>query len=373
MPGLEELEEAWGAGIFAALQYLFRAHIRIINVSPSAGMKGIFSFEEAGMRHMAVKAALFFFLLWGAAGVLFLSQRVSARSIAAAEPRLQGASGTAPEMKIWREFVALLKSGKFPLDRIRPLVQGPGQAEILMGFLDQIGKQAHWEEWKREPELVKNGPVINFILPLTLGDQPRVSYCFMFVEDKGVWYFHHLEAIFIRLDKTPPPPTSNFPDTTEDQKAWDREESYWSKLISWRSLFIKDKGKQFFLDLMKDGPGYFVWATSRVPFLPAHKAFIVFLCWEQAHLRGLKDYGQGVWLDKLTDEEAVVRLTPIYFLLYQAASHLKPQISFEDYKEIFETIWQDRAKAAGWTLAIEYSEAKGSMECVFRFNRQPSL
>ncbi len=141
-------------------------------------------------------------------------------------------------------------------------------------------------------------------------------------------------------------------------------------MIMWRGLLIKDKGKPFVLDMLKDGTGYFVWAKSRVPFLPPHRAFIVFLCWEQAHLRGLDSYGNGVRLENLTDKEAVVRLSPIYFMLYEAASHLKPQISFEDYKEIFETIWQDRARAAGWNLAIEYLNAKGSTECVFRFTRK---
>ncbi len=94
-------------------------------------------------------------------------------------------SKSIPEMKIWREFVPLLKSGKFTKDRIKPLVEGPGQAEVLMGFLGQARSQAHWEEWDREPEIVRSGRVISFILPLTFGSEPPLSYCFMFVEDGG--------------------------------------------------------------------------------------------------------------------------------------------------------------------------------------------
>ncbi|MBZ5498770.1 MAG: hypothetical protein LAP85_20420 [Acidobacteriia bacterium] len=277
----------------------------------------------------------------------------------------------APGIKIWREFVSLLKSGKFTPDRIRPMPEMAGKADVLMGFLDQMKQQAHWQEWDRKPEILKNGALTNFIVPLTFGKSERTSYCFMFVEEGGQWYFQHLEAIFIRLDKTPPPPTSKFPDTNEAQKAWDREEDYWSKIIQWRGILAKEKGKDFFLGLLKDGGGYFVWAKSRVPFVPTHKAFILFLCWEQANLRGPNLYGEGVRLEKLTDEEAVVRLSPTYFILYQSAAHLKGQISFEDYKEIFETIWQDRALAAGWNLKIDYQDTKGYTECVFRFSRKP--
>ncbi len=276
----------------------------------------------------------------------------------------------APEMQVWREFVALLKSGKFTPARIRPIPEIAGLADTMMGFLDQMRKEAHWEEWDREPEIQKSGTVINFILPLTFGEGKPVSYCFMFLQEGGQWYFHHLEAIFIRLDKTPPPPTSTFPDTTEAQKAWDREESYWSKIVQWRSVFIKERGKDFFLGLMKDGNGYNVWAKSRVPFVPPHRAFILFLCWEQAHLRGPNPYGDTLRLEKLTDEEAEVRFSPVYLTLYGAATHLKDQISFADYKEIFETIWTDRARAAGWALRIEYLDANGNSGCIFRFRRK---
>ena len=43
----------------------------------------------------------------------------------------------------------------------------------------------------------------------------------------------------------------------------------------------------------------------------------------------------------------------VRFALYQRSSHLKQQISFEDYIRIFETIWQERAGAAGWKLKVD--------------------
>lgn len=278
---------------------------------------------------------------------------------------------SAPEMKIWREFVTLLKEGRMTADRVRPMPElGPSMTGTLMGYFDQMKRLAHWPEWEADPEVVKSSGRINFIIPLTFGEGDRTSYCFTFVEDAGRWYFQHLEAIFIRLDKTPPPPTSTFPDTSEKQKAWDREEDYWSRIIRWRGTLIKEKGKEFFLSLLKDGNGYFVWAKSRSPFLPPHRAFILFLCWEQSHLRGPNFHPDAVALESLTDREAVVRLYPTYFQLYQAAAHLKPQVSPEESREIFETIWQDRARAAGWKLKIDYADDQGYTRCVFLFSRE---
>ena len=279
----------------------------------------------------------------------------------------------APELRVWHEFIALLKDGRISADRIKPMPElGAGMTPTLLGYLDLMRREARWPEWDKDPEIVRDSGRINFILPLSFGEGPSASYCFTFVEEANRWYFQHLELIFIRLDKTPPPPTSRFPDTTEQQKAWDREEEYWSKIIRWRTTLVKEKGKEFFLDLLRDGPGYVVWAKSRAPFLPPHKAFIIFLCWEQANLRGPNMRPDGVTLEALSDREAVVRLYPIYFQLYQAAAHLKPQISLEDYREIFETIWQDRARAAGWALKIELKEVQGYTECVFRFSRNPA-
>ena len=273
------------------------------------------------------------------------------------------------EAAIWSEFVSLLKSGGFTADRIEPMDESLRAS--LKGFLDQMAASAHWAEWEAVPEVQRTGGKVNFILDLSFGEGPRTSYCFTFLEKDRGWAFHHMEAIFIRLDKTPPPPTSEFPDTSEDQKAWDREEGYWSKIVHWYTVLVPEKGKEFFRGLLRDGEGYFVWAKSRAPFLPPLKAFIVFLCWEQARLRGQNARGGLVRLEKLTDEEAVVRLVPFYFLLYSRAAHLKQQIGFDDYRELFETIWQDRARAAGWTLKIEYKDIGGGLECVFHFHRRP--
>ena len=267
------------------------------------------------------------------------------------------------DQAIWKEFSALVRKGDFPRDRLKPLIPG-GEADLLR-FLS-VFQPAPPSMWERETEIVRGGSTINFIIPF--GDESR-PFNFIIVEEGGRWFFHHLEQVMLRLDKTPPPPTSDFPDTSEERKAWARDEIYWSQVVRLYKSLVPKLGKEAFLDLFRDGPGFFVGAKSWVPFVPPHRAFILYLCWYQARLHGMNTRGECVILESLDDRAAVVRLKDdVFFRLYQVASHIRPQISFVDYREIFEAIWTERAAAAGWALAIEYPSPDG-LEVLFRFSR----
>lgn len=255
------------------------------------------------------------------------------------------------DLRIWREFVSTLKAGKMSVERIRPLAQlGDHYRPILLGFLDSVRTQASPADWDAQPEIVRIENRIQYVIPWTAGNH-KITYCFSFLTDSSQWYFQHLEAIFIRLDKVSDLPTSVFPDVSEEMKTWAREEIYWSFVVlNFYLPVARDHGKEAALNMLKDGAGYFVGARTWVPFSPPHKAFVLYLCWEQANLRG-----NQVTLLKLQEHEAIVRMNTHFFALYSAAAHLKPVISLEDYKRIFETIWQDRASNAGWHLDIQYS------------------
>ncbi len=255
------------------------------------------------------------------------------------------------DLKIWNEFLSLVKSDQMTPGRIKPLDQlGDNFIPVLLGYLDTIRVQASPNDWKTVPEIIKTGNRIQFIVPWSERGK-RVNYCFSFVVLDSKWFFQHLETIFIRLDKLPKLPVSAFPDISEDQKIWAREEIYWSFIVLNIYLPVsEEKGKEYALNLLKDGGGYFVGAKTWVPFTSPQKAFILYLCWEQANLRG-----NNVTLVKLSDMQAIVQMKTKFFDLYFTAAHLKPLISIEDYKTIFETIWQDRAEKAGWDLDIRYS------------------
>jgi len=278
---------------------------------------------------------------------------------------LTGMSEAAPgqaELKIWMEFVAALKNNSLTPDKIR-LIE-PMTQDMINETLRRFRADADWKEWEAEPEIIRSDDRVNFIIPLKGKQGARTNYCFMFLVEKNQWCFRSVEAIFIRLDKIGSLPASTFPDISERQKAWAREEIYWSEQVRLFNLLSKEKGKEFAFDWVRkgigNGVGYLLGAETWVPFVSPSKAFILYLCWEQANLRG-----NDVILEKLDDHEALVKIVPLYFALYQAASHLKRQISIEDYIKIFETIWQERADKAGWKLVIE---GQGRI-VVFRFTK----
>jgi hypothetical protein len=266
-------------------------------------------------------------------------------------------SGQENDLKIWQEFVTLLHNDQMTVAKIKGEYASD---ERLLEFINSIKSRHSYKEMISDPEIFRVENKRHFLISLQ-EKTTQVDYLFSFIIEDSQWYFNHLEAIFIRLDKIGALPTSEFPDLTENQKIWARNEIRVSKMIQLWSYLKNWRGKEAAFNYFKDGPGFFVGAKTWVPFVPPHKAFILYLCWFQSNL-----YGNQLALVKLEDNEAVVEMQPLYFLLYSRASHIKPQISWEDYRNLFETIWTDRAEAAGWKLTIEYQE---NDICIFTFTR----
>jgi len=267
------------------------------------------------------------------------------------------------DLSIWKEFVAALKKGEITADRLRPYYEE--FRSPLMGYLKEMREKAAWAEWEAEPEVHRVGNRVHFLISLSF-EGPSVTYVFSFMSEPETWHFQHLEAITIRMDKIGALPTSTFPDVPEETKAHIREETHWSREVRVFNLLVQEKGKDFAFDFFKDGNGYFLAARVWVPFVEPSRAFILYLCWEQANL-----IGNEVILEKLEEGEAVVRMRTSFFRLYKVAAHLSQQISFEDYRRIFETIWLDRARAAGWNLRIEFIDKDyPAAECILNFSRR---
>ncbi len=255
-------------------------------------------------------------------------------------------------MSVWKEFIDQLQNEEITIDRIRPLNElGDGFKPVLLGFLDSLRMQASVEDWDISPEIIRHDNKLLCLFPWSTRFD-KANYCLTFILDGSDWYIQHLEAIYIRLDRYGDLPVSEFQDIDEETKTWIRQETYWSYLIiNFYLPLTKKNGKQYALNLLKDGGGYNLAAKTWVPFLSEHKAFILYVCWEQSNLRG-----NDVTLVSFDDKLAVLEMGSYYFALYEITSHMKNLISLEDYKAIFETIWQDRAKYAGWDLQIVYKD-----------------
>ncbi len=109
-------------------------------------------------------------------------------------------------------------------------------------------------------------------------------------------------------------------------------------------------GKQEALDWFKDGTGEKAGVPAWMPYFTRRKAFIAYTAWMQNRL-----YGEDVAITRFTEEHSELLFRNHGWLfLYHAAAHIKQMISYEDYVELFETIWRDRAFHNGLQVEIAY-------------------
>jgi hypothetical protein len=255
------------------------------------------------------------------------------------------------ELDIWQEFVAWLKLGRQDELRLSPYYES--LRAPLWRFLRSLREKAVPGELEAEPEWRRVGDQVHYLVPLAL-DGERETYCFTLHLADGDWAFRHIESIVIRLDQTGALPCAQFPDLPEAKKAWIRAEWEVSQNVRWFNFLAAEKGRPAAFDWFKDGAGYALAARTWVPFVSPQRAFILYLCWEQANL-----HGSRVVLHQLDDRQARLELEPLYFKLYAQTGHLSQQISFDDYRQIYDVTWSDRAAAAGWLLEI--SEDQGGV------------
>jgi hypothetical protein len=266
-----------------------------------------------------------------------------------------GAIRAEKPIAVWRAFVKQVKAGKLTEADVRPY-RGLSRATLVHFARETVGKTPLVR--MKRPEVFRVGNQLHFVVQLS--KEPPSSFCFTFVRRGGRWYYRHVENIFIRLDRVKRFPTSKFPPLPEARLSWMREEIRVTKMVRLFNHLKKEKGRRAALDFFRDGKGFFIAAKTWVPFLPPHRAFVLYLCWMETHLRGSR-----VTLESLTKTTARVRLAPHYLELYRRTGHLKHQIARRDYVALLETIWRDRAKHAGWKVELKYPE---DSVCVMRFS-----
>jgi hypothetical protein len=247
-----------------------------------------------------------------------------------------------------------MKDGRIAEGHVRPAYT---TKSTMLQFLEKMRAGASWPEWERQPEVYRIGSLVHFVIQLSEHGTPG-TYSFTFLDEGGQWFLQHFESIVLRLDRVGTPPVSTFPDLSEDKKAWMRQENYWSQMVVLFHQMRAATGAEAAFNMFRDGQGYLVQAKTWVPFLPPARAFILYACWEQSRLQG-----NGVTLERLNSNEAVVSIDSIYLRLYRQTSHLRTLISEDDYRRIFETIWRDRAVAAAWTVQFSYE----GTQCRLRF------
>jgi len=258
------------------------------------------------------------------------------------------------EHQIWRDFLTELRNGDLE-NPARFRTHYDNLVEPNIRVLNSIRDNAIPNSLDKEPEIHRVGDNIHYLLPIRWKSTPSAEpsiFCFSLVLEEDHWYFQHLENVFIRLDQVGQLPTSQFPDLPEDRKAFMRDEFQVGKDVRLFNYLVEKEGREYALNWFLDGDGYALAAKVWVPFVPPERAFILYLCWDLANLRG-----EDVTLVELNEQDAVVHWrSPRYFALYMQTGHLRQQIAAEDYAAIFERIWEDRARAGGWELVMEQVE-----------------
>ena len=261
------------------------------------------------------------------------------------------------DLQVWREFIAWLQAGEIETERIRPL--NDAWMDTFVGHLQNIAANVDWTEMEADPEFFRVGEKLHVITELSYDGSP-VTLCFSFLIEDGEWFYHHLEAIQIRLDRTGEPPVSDFPDLPDETKNWMRNERFVSNQIWLYKQLAEEKGWERALWWFLDGPGYAVNARTWVPFVEPARDYILFFCWDQAKL-----WGDEVTLERLDDTVAVVRIRSHVLELWERTAHLRTWLSREEYIGFWEGIWRSRAEASGWDVEITYV----GTTAVFRFTR----
>lgn len=189
-----------------------------------------------------------------------------------------------------------------------------------------------------------------YIYHISLNDEWEVRIDFIYKDN--VYKLAHLDSYTLPLKKIDRLPFTNFESLPFEIEAKMREEYRITKIVN---DFIRLKniiGKEEALNWFKDGQSEKTGVPAWMPYFTKRKAFIAYSAWMQDRL-----YGENVSIREFTETHSELFFKEcIWIFLYKVASHLKCMISYDEYIEIFETIWKDRAVCNGYQVDILYSD-----------------
>jgi len=241
---------------------------------------------------------------------------------------------------IWNEFLGKLQADSFTendfADDMKP---------FLSSFLTGTAAQFRRDKFINSPADIIDGEHKKIVILAC----PDGEYRFDFIINAGKWQLCFIECVTLPLANITDFPYNSFIPLAE-KEAWIYAERNISKTVHFfcklKDIFGFDEALMWF----NDGAGEFLCAKSWVPFYKESKAFILFCGWIETRING-----ENVSVDVFTDDKCALRfINHLWFRVYHAVSHIKIQLTLEEYKKLFEHIWTDRAMHAGWNVDFEY-------------------
>jgi hypothetical protein len=186
-----------------------------------------------------------------------------------------------------------------------------------------------------------------YIFHIPLGEGWEVRLDFVYVSNK--YKLANLDGYTLPLKAVNQLPFSNFISLPEREDIM-RQEYNITTIVDYYCRLKGILGKQEALDWFKDGKGELTGVPAWMPYFIKRKAFIAYSAWIQNRL-----YGEDVYITKFSEEHSELLFkNNSWLFLYKTASHLKYMIPYNEYLELFETIWKDRAYWFDYNVDFTY-------------------
>ena len=250
---------------------------------------------------------------------------------------------TTPDNRLWLWIVGKFAQHDWHMEDMHPLM--PGMEDMLLNILNRFSGSARLPA--HPGKVIHTGSVVHFLFTLQ-GDDGQ--FCASVITEGDPHYFQHLESISIDFSNPPPIPCAGneLPSLSQQQLAWIREEVSMTDRVRLFNHLASTQSRQSALDWFKDGDGFFLAARAWIPYDEPRIAFLWYAAWSEYYL-----HGNPVLVQRVEPAGGSICFTdPLHWRLYRQTGHLKTQISEQDYEALFDAIWQDRARAAGWRLEI---------------------
>ena len=185
---------------------------------------------------------------------------------------------------------------------------------------------------------------------------PDDEYRFDFIRTDMGCKLAFVECITLPVGDVTALPYSDFKPLPAKENEIRREKEI-SRLV-WLYCKIKElAGQKEAVNAFLDGEGESVCARSWVPFYSDRLACIAYAAWMENRING-----EAVTIIEFAEERSVLRLKGhLWRRMYHMAAHLKTQIGYDEYMELFETICTDRARAGGWSVSFSYENDDTTM------------
>lgn len=198
---------------------------------------------------------------------------------------------------------------------------------------------------QEDPQCERGEEKLVFTLKSTEKDEIRLD----FVDRDERWRFYLIDGLTIPIKEMPQLPFSDFPAYPDFENRMRMEYVVTKKVLFYLRLEA-EKGKEEALTWFRDGDGYKLNIEAWMPYFSLRKSFVLFTAWVENRY-----WGQKMVIEELSDTHSVLAFVDHeWLILYDVAGHLRPRISLEEYKELFEDQWRDRARWAGWSVQFAY-------------------